>query len=59
MKHCPFSLRCDNAKEMIQGQFNRKINEAPCHLRQTEPFISSLNATEREIKELEKGSGRK
>ena len=30
-----------------------------CHLKQTKPFTPWLNAAEREIKELKKGSGRK
>ena len=48
----------DNAKEMIQGEFNRKLKEASCHLRQTEPFTPLSNETEREIKELKNGSGK-
>ena len=55
----PLAMTCDNANKMILGEFNRKLNEMPCHLRKTEPFTSWLNATEREIKELKKGSGRK
>ena len=38
------AIICDNAKEMILGEFNRKLKEASCHLRQTEPFIPWLNA---------------
>ena len=44
---------------MILGEFNRDLKEALCHLKQTEPFTSWLNAIKREIKELKKGSGRK
>ena len=50
---------CDNSKEMILGEFNRKLMEASSHLRQTNLIIPWLNAFEREIKELKKGSGRK
>ena len=54
----PPSVICDNAKEMILGEFNRKLKEALCHLRQTEPFTPGLNAAKRKIKDL-KGYGRK
>ena len=33
----PPAIICDNAKEMILGEVNRKLKEALCHLRQTEP----------------------
>ena len=49
---------CDNAKEMALGKLNRKLKEASCHLRQTEPFTLCLNGAEREIKEQKKGSGK-
>ena len=49
---------CDNDKEMVLGEFNRKLKEA-LHLKQTEPFTPWLNAPERKIKELKKCSGRK
>ena len=49
----------DNAKEMVLGEFNRKLKEALYHLRQTEPFTLWSNAAEREIKEPKKGFGRK
>ena len=47
------------AKEMILGDFGRKLKEALCHLRQTEPFNLSSNVAEREIKELKKVYHRK
>ena len=50
---------CDNAKEMVLGQFTRKLKEASCHFKQMEPFFPWSNAAKREIKELKKGSGRK
>ena len=55
----PPAVICDNAKEMIVGEFNRKLKEALCHLRQMEPFTTWLNTAEREMKELKKGSSRK
>ena len=58
---------CDNAKEIILGDFNRNLKEASCHLKQMKPVTenkwshSSLgqNKDNREIKEPKKGSGRK
>ena len=50
---------CDNAKEMILGEFNRKLKEASCHLNQMEPFYPWSNAAKREIQELKNVSSRK
>ena len=55
----PPTVICNNAKEMILGEFNRKLKEASCHFKQTKPFTSQVNAAKREIKEVKKGSGRK
>ena len=55
----PLTIICDNAKEMNLGEFNRKLKEASCHLRQVEQFTPWLNAAKREIKEPKKGSSRK
>ena len=53
------AMICVNAKEMILCEFNRKLKEASCHLRQTESFNPWLNVAEREIKKLEEDSCRK
>ena len=53
------TIICDNAKEMIPGQFSWKLKEASCHLKQMELFTPWSNAAKRKIKESEKGSGRK
>ena len=55
----PPAIIWENAKDMILGEFKRKCTEAPCHLRQTEPFTPWSNAAERKIEKLKKGSGRK
>ena len=55
----PPTVICDNAKELVLCEFNRKLKEASCHLKQREPFTLWSNAAKREIKELKKGSGRK
>ena len=48
---------CSNAKEILQGKFSQKCNEASCHLKQLEPYTPWSNAAEREIEELKKGAG--
>ena len=57
----PSAIIFGNAKEMILGVFKKKLKEASCHLRPTEPFKSWSYATKREIKEIKKAScsGRK
>ena len=55
----PLAIICGNAKEMILGEFNRKLKKVSCHLKQMESFTTWLNASKREIKELKKGSSRK
>ena len=55
----PPAVTWDNAKEMVLGEFNRKFKEALYCLKQTETFTPWLNAAEREIKALKKGSGKK
>ena len=40
----------DKAKEIILGEFSRKVNEASCYLRQTELFTPLLIAAEKEVK---------
>ncbi len=44
---------------MREDKFCRKLVDAHCQLKQTEPYSPWQNATEREIKELKKGVGRK
>ena len=53
------AIICNNIKEMILDKFYRKLKEASCHLRQTEPFTPWSNAAEREKKELKQGYVRK
>ena len=55
----PPAVICDNAKEMVFGEFNRKLKEAPCHSKQRESFTQWSNVTKREIKELKKEPGKK
>ncbi len=55
----PPSMVIDSLKEQMLGKFCRKLVDAHCQLKQTEPYSPWQNATEKEIKELIKGSGRK
>ena len=52
----PLAVTYDNTKEMVHGKFNRKLKEASCQQKQMKLFTPWLNAAEREIKELKRGS---
>ena len=54
----PPSMVADNSKEQILGEFKRKLNEANCHLRQTEPYSPWMQAAEGCILELKRGVSR-
>jgi hypothetical protein len=59
--HCdgmPPSMIADNSKEQIIGEFKRKLNEANCHLKQTEPYSRWMQAAEGCIRELKRGVSR-
>ena len=49
----------DGSKEQTLGDFRRKLREADCHLRQTEPYSPWMNAAEGCIRELKRGTSRK
>ena len=56
--HCdgvPPSMIADNSKEQILGELKRKLNEANCHLKQTEPYSPWMQAAEGCIRELNRG----
>ena len=55
----PPEMIVDGAKENISSKFNKKLKEANCHLRQTEPYSPWYNAAEGTIHETKKGSSRK
>ncbi len=52
----PPSMLIDSLKEQTLGKFCQKLVNAHCQLKQTEQYSPWQNATEREIKELRKGS---
>ena len=49
----------DGSNEQTKGDFARKLKEADCHRRQTEPYSPWMNAAEGCIRELKRGSSRK
>ena len=49
----------DGSKEHTLGKFNKKYQEAYCHIRQTDPHSPWQNSEMRSIRELKKGAGRK
>ena len=49
----------DGSKEQTLGEFRRKLRQADCHQRQTEPYSPWMNAAEGCIRELKRGSSRK
>ena len=48
----------DNPKEQVPRDFCRKLKEADCHLKQTEPYLHWKNTAEGAIHKLTKGSSR-
>jgi hypothetical protein len=48
----------DGAKAQVEGEFRRKLRDAGCHIKQTEPHTQSSNMVEEVVRELKKGVGR-
>jgi hypothetical protein len=60
--HCdgvPPTMVLDGSKEQTKGDFKRKLREADCHTRQTEPYSLWQQAAEGCIRELKHGVSRK
>jgi hypothetical protein len=55
----PNAMIVDGAKEQVLGDFKRKVRQADCHLKQTEPYTPWSNAAEGTIRELKRGVARK
>ncbi len=51
----PPTMVFDGSKEQCQGDFKRKLREANCHARQTEPYSPWQQADEGCIRELKRG----
>jgi hypothetical protein len=54
----PNVMVMDGAKVQVEGEFRRKLRDAGCHIKQTEPHTQSSNMGEGAVRELKKGVGR-
>jgi hypothetical protein len=54
----PNVMVMDGAKAQVQGEFRRKLRDAGCHIRQTEPHTQSSNMGEGGVRKLNRGVGR-
>jgi hypothetical protein len=60
--HCdgvPPTMVLDGSKEQCKGNFKRKLHEADCHARQTEPYFPWQQAAEGCIHKLKHGVSHK
>jgi hypothetical protein len=48
----------DGANAQVEGEVRRKLRDAGCHIKQTEPYTQSSNMGEGGVRELKKGVGR-
>jgi hypothetical protein len=53
----PNVMVIDGAKAQVEGEFRRKLRDAGCHIKQTEPHTQSSNMGEGVVRELKKGVG--
>jgi hypothetical protein len=54
----PNGMVMDGSKAQVEGDFRRKVCDADCHIKQTEPHTQSFNMGEGAVRELKKGVGR-
>jgi hypothetical protein len=54
----PNAMIMDGDNAQVEGGFRRKLRDAGCHIKQTEPHTQSSNIGEGAVRELEKGVGR-
>jgi hypothetical protein len=54
----PNVMVMDGSKAQVEGEFRRKLRDAGCHIKQTEPHTQSSNTGEGAVRELKKGVGR-
>jgi hypothetical protein len=54
----PNVMVMDGAKVQVEGEFRRKLRDAGCHIKQTEPHTQSSNMGEGAVRGLKKGVGR-
>jgi hypothetical protein len=55
----PNVMVMDGSKAQTEGKFRRKVCDAGCHIKQTEPHTQSSNMGEVGVRELKIGVGRK
>jgi hypothetical protein len=48
----------DGSKTQTEGKFRRKLRDAGCHIKQTDPHTQSSNMGEGGMRELKRGVGR-
>jgi hypothetical protein len=53
----PNFMVMDGAKAQVEGGFRRKLRDAGCHIKQTEPRTQSSNMGEGAVREFKKGVG--
>jgi hypothetical protein len=53
----PNVMVMDGAKAQVEGEFRRKLRDAGCHIKQTEPRTQSSNMGEGALRALKKGVG--
>jgi hypothetical protein len=54
----PNVMVIDGSKAQVEGKFRRKLHDAGCHIKQTEPHTQSSNMVEGGVRELKRGVGR-
>jgi hypothetical protein len=54
----PNVMVMDGARAQVEGEFRRKLRDAGCHIKQTEPHTQSSNMGEGAVRELKNGVGR-
>jgi hypothetical protein len=54
----PNVMVMDGSNAQVEGEFRRKLCDAGCHIKQTEPQIQSSNMGEGAVRGLKKGVGR-
>jgi hypothetical protein len=54
----PNVMVMDGDMAQIEGQFRKKLRDAGCHIKQTEPHTQSSNMGEEDVRELKRGVGR-
>jgi hypothetical protein len=54
----PNVMVMDGAKAEVEWEFRRKLRDAGCHIKQTEPHLQSSNMGAGGVRELKRGAGR-